>query len=204
MFTRLSVMTAFFSAGVAATPLTATLSLAQSYPPPPGYSQPLQTVPGGYAPDGRGAPDFDLLEDDDASGRRGDVVLSPPGYQQQPSNNYQNQPRTYEQQGYTGPILSPDDPRYGRPTGQPVAPAYSDRGASQQQPPYADRQDGAMRPPGAIENNGPPGTVSQQPPAPIGGVSARHRLQRLRIPRRWRLGLRERKRRGQRRGGHAG
>ena len=54
MFNRLSVMTALFSAGVAAMPLTATLSLAQSYPPPPGYSQPLQTVPGGYAPDARG------------------------------------------------------------------------------------------------------------------------------------------------------
>jgi len=160
MFNRLSVMTAFFSAGVAAVPLTATLSLAQSYPPPPGYSQPLQTVPGGYAPDARGAPDFDLLEDDEAPGRRGDVGLSPPGYQQQPSNNYQNQPRTYEQQGYTGPILSPDDPRYGRPSGQPVAPAYSDRGQPQQQ--YGAPQDGGMRPPGSIDNNSSAG-VPQQP-----------------------------------------
>ena len=168
MTTRLSVMTAFFSAGVAAMPLTATLALAQSYPPPPGYSQPLQTVPGGYDRDARGAPDFDLLEDDEAPGRRGDVALSPPGYQQQPSNNYQNQPRTYEQQGYTGPILSPDDPRYGRPAGQPVAPAYSDRGPPQQQPPYADRQDGAPRPPGAVDGGGPSGPIAQQPPAPIG------------------------------------
>lgn len=163
MFTRLSVMTAFFIAGVAAVPLTATLALAQSYPPPPGYSQPLQTVPGGYDRDARGAPDFDLLEDDEAGGRRGDVALSPPGYQQQPqSNNYQNQPRTYEQQGYSGPILSPDDPRYGRPAGQPVAPAYSDRG-----PPPAP-QDGAPRPPDAVDGGGPPNAVSHQPPAPIG------------------------------------
>ncbi len=176
MFTRLSVMTAFFSAGVAAMPLTASLALAQSYPPP-GYSQPLQTAPEGYTADARGGPDFDRLEDDDASGSRGDVALSPPGYQQQPNyrqqpNNYQ--PRTYEQQGYTGPILSPDDPRYGRPAGQPVAPAYSDRGPQQQPAPYADRQapydhqDGGMRPPGAINGGGPPNAVSQQPPAPIG------------------------------------
>ena len=177
MFNRLSVATAFFSAGVAAMPLTATNSLAQSYPPPPGYSQPLQTVPGGYAPDARGAPDFDMLDDDDAPGNRGATALSPPGYQQQPnyqpqSNNYQQQPpnnyqraapqqpRTYEQQGYTGPILSPDDPRYGRPAGVPVAPAYSDRGPPQQQP-HAGQQDGAPRPPGAVD--GATGAVPQQP-----------------------------------------
>ena len=168
MFNRLPVMTAFFVAGAGAMPLTATLSLAQSYPPPPGYSQPLQTVPEGYTADARGTPDFDRLhEDDDAPGRRGDVALSPPGYQQQP--NYQRQaprqPLTYEQQGYTGPILSPDDPRYGRPAGTPVAPAYSDRGPQQIQP--GAPQDNGMRPPGAIDGR-PTGAVSQQPPAPIG------------------------------------
>src|ERR1700733_4584236 len=79
----------------------ATTSLAQaqqSYPVPPGavYSP----YPPGGGPSGyrRGAPDFDALDEDDEG-----PALPPPG-----------------------PVMSPDDPRYGRPTGAPV---YSDRGA---------------------------------------------------------------------------
>lgn len=184
MFNRVLMASAVFSAGVASLPLAVTQSLAQSYPPPPGYSQPIQP-----APDRRGAPDFDLLEDDDAPGGRDAISLSPPGYQQQPGYRQaapdQRAPLTYEQQGYSGPILSPDDPRYGRPAGAPVAPAYSDRGPPQgspqgqqgqplpaysdrgppQQPGYAPQQDAnrPLRPPGAIDGGGPTGAVPQQP-----------------------------------------
>jgi lipoprotein-anchoring transpeptidase ErfK/SrfK len=160
MFNRLLATVA--SAGVAAIPLIATQSSAQYYPPPPGYSQPLQSAPYEAPPvaDARGTPDFDALEDDD---RRGDTGLSPPGYQRQP--NYQQtaprQPLTYEQQGYTGPILSPDDPRYGRPAGAPVPPAYSDRGPP---PGSAGQQDGP-RPPGAIERNQTGAVQPNGPPA---------------------------------------
>lgn len=157
MFNRLMVTTALFSAGVAAMPLAATTSLAQSYPPPPGYSQPLTPYePPGVA-DARGTPDFDRLDDEDGMDRG--ASLSAPGYQQQPNNyqqqppnNYQaQQPRTYEQQGYTGPILSPDDPRYGKPAGAPVPPHYSDRTPPQQY--GAPQQDGGMRPPGAVDGS---------------------------------------------------
>ena len=48
-------------------------------------------------------PDFDALDDDDAPNGQNSAALPPPG-----------------------PVLSPGDPRYGRPAGAPV---YSDRGA---------------------------------------------------------------------------
>ncbi len=164
MFSRWLMTSAIISAGVATLPLTASPSMAQSYPPPPGYSQPLQTVPpgeavGGYDRDARGAPDFDQLEDDEAPGNRGATALSPPGYQQ-PGPPQQ----TYQQQALPpqGPVQSPDDPRYGRP-----APAYSDRGPPQQQGNNY-QQDGAIRPPGAVDGGVQSGSIPQQPPAPIG------------------------------------
>ena len=68
---------------------------------------PGQYVPGGYATDerrGPGEPDFDALDDDDdAPNGQNAAALPPPG-----------------------PVMSPSDPRYGRPAGAPV---YSDRGA---------------------------------------------------------------------------
>ena len=78
----------------------------QGYPLPPGsvYSAPPGPyVPGGYATNERrapGAPDFDDLEDDETPNAQGPTAMSPPGL---------------------GPVLSPADPRYGRPV-------YSDRG----------------------------------------------------------------------------
>ncbi|HEX7881974.1 MAG TPA: L,D-transpeptidase family protein [Afipia sp.] len=147
-------------------------ALAQSYPPPPGYSQPLQPAPygapGGYQDDRR-VPDFDRLDGDD----RG-TALSPPGYQQQP--NYQQsapQQQSYQQQpglDPRGPVMSPDDPRYGHPMAAPQ-PAYSDRGPApiytERGPPqgadFADRP----RPPGSIDG-GPTGAVQQGNVAPNG------------------------------------
>ena len=174
MFNRLSKsFTTAFAVSAVAGLAGAPVALAQSYPPPPGYSQPLQPAPygapGGYQDDRRGVPDFDQLDGDD----RG-TALSPPGYQQQP--NYQQsapQQQSYQQPGLDprGPVMSPDDPRYGRPTaysGAPPAPAYSDRGPapiySERGPPQGADFTDRPRPPGGIDA----GAVQQGNVAPNG------------------------------------
>ena len=174
MFNRLSKsFTTAFAVSAVAGLAGAPVALAQSYPPPPGYSQPLQPAPygapGGYQDDRRGVPDFDQLDGDD----RG-TALSPPGYQQQP--NYQQsapQQHSYQQPGLDprGPVMSPDDPRYGRPTaysGAPPAPAYSDRGPapiySERGPPQGADFTDRPRPPGGIDA----GAVQQGNVAPNG------------------------------------
>ena len=168
MFNRLSKISArsfttAFAVSAVAGLAGASVALAQSYPPPPGYSQPVQPAP--YdARDDRGMPDFDRLDGDD----RG-TALSPPGYQQQP--NYQQsapQQQSYQQQpglDPRGPVMSPDDPRYGRTTvysDRGPAPAYGDRGPMQLYPDQAPPPNGdsAMRPPGAIDG-GATGAVQQ-------------------------------------------
>ena len=110
MIKRTLTVLATVVAGLAGT----SLALAQVYPQGPGatYSRDPNYPPGGYPADYRDprgrAPDFDALDDDEAPLDRGPVALSPPG-----------------------PILSPDDPRYGRPVGAPV---YSDRAGPQGPP----------------------------------------------------------------------
>src|SRR5436305_13706787 len=102
MIKRILTVLAIVAAGTAGT----SLALAQVYPQAPGsaYSRDPNYPPGGYPADYRdareAAPDFDALEDDQAPRGQGSTALSPPG-----------------------PILSPDDPRYGRPIG--AAPVYS-------------------------------------------------------------------------------
>src|SRR5664280_807634 len=105
MIKRILTICAAVAAGAAGT----SLALAQGNPVPPAavYSTaPQPYPPGGYPADYRrapGAPDFDALEDDEATNAQSSTALPPPG-----------------------PVLSPDDPRYGRPMGAP--PVYSDRG----------------------------------------------------------------------------
>jgi lipoprotein-anchoring transpeptidase ErfK/SrfK len=122
-------------AAVAAGAAGSSLAVAQpAYQVPPGavYSTaPPPYVPGGYPADyrrGPGVPDFDSLEDEQDPNARGSTALPPPGPILSP-----NDPRYGRSDGRpiysdravpTGPILSPDDPRYGRPDGPPV---YSDR-----------------------------------------------------------------------------
>ena len=105
MNNRILTICAAIAAGMAGT----SLAHAQQGYPAPGqvYSTaPGPYVPGGYATDerrGPGQPDFDALDDDDAPNGQNAAALPPPG-----------------------PVMSPSDPRYGRPAGAPV---YSDRGA---------------------------------------------------------------------------
>ena len=76
--------------------------------------------------------DFDALDDDDAPNAQSSTALPPPGPVLSPTDPRYGRPAgapVYSDRGApmpTGPILSPDDPRYGRPAGAPV---YSDRGA---------------------------------------------------------------------------
>jgi lipoprotein-anchoring transpeptidase ErfK/SrfK len=104
---------------------------AQSYPEPPGpvYSAPPRPYPpSGYPADYRRAPDFDSLDDDEAPNGPGSVALPPPGPVLSPDDPRYGRPAgVYSDRAPpTGPVLSPDDPRYGRPAGAP--PVYSERG----------------------------------------------------------------------------
>ncbi|MBS0531019.1 MAG: L,D-transpeptidase family protein [Proteobacteria bacterium] len=147
-----SILTIF--AAVAVSAAGTSVVLAQGYPRPPGsvYSDPPSAAPADY---GRpspmaGVPDYDAVDDDQAADRQNSAGLPPPG-----------------------PVMSPDDPRYGRPAGGP--PVYSDRGAPQG--PVMSPDDpryGRPSPPPQMSDRGPPGpqggsvTGSLQPPAPIG------------------------------------
>ncbi|MBY0383094.1 MAG: L,D-transpeptidase [Xanthobacteraceae bacterium] len=145
-------------------------AFAQNYPPPPGYSQPLRPVSSDPGRPSGVNPDFDSLDDEsDAGQSRAAGTLSPPGFQQPgpPQAGYgqaipqgpilsPDDPRygrpPVQASVPQGPILSPDDPRYGRPPGAPPL-VYSDRAS-------APGNDG-YRPPGAID--GQTGTASPRP-----------------------------------------
>jgi lipoprotein-anchoring transpeptidase ErfK/SrfK len=147
------------------------LASAQNYPAPPGYDRSIQAAPTGYSD--RGESNFDLIEDDNAPGQPGSASLSPPGYQQGGSQSgYQvnsQQPAYQRQSVPQGPVMSPDDPRYGAPANPPAV-IYSERGNPAQMQPGHDSGygNGAIRPPGAVDN----GQTSAVPPqggaAPIG------------------------------------
>src|SRR5512140_1745672 len=125
-------------AAVAAVAAGTSLASAQGYPSvPPGtvYSTaPQPYTPGGYPADYRrpGAPDFDALEDDEAPNAQSSTALPPPGPVLSPDDPRYGRPYgappVYSERGApTGPVMSPDDPRYGRPDGPPPV-IYSDRG----------------------------------------------------------------------------
>src|ERR1700694_2708989 len=130
--------------------------------------------PGGYPADYRrapGAPDFDGLEDDEAPNAQSSTALPPPGPVLSPDDPRYGRPLgappVYSDRGApTGPILSPDDPRYGR-SDRPPPVIYSDRGNGDNRVPGEDNR--ALRPP---EGVGPPGGVTgsvQQPPVGADG-----------------------------------
>ena len=151
MNNRILTICAAIAAGMAG----ASLALAQQgYPasPGPAYSAaPGLYLPGGYARDGRrgpGAPEFDALDDDDddAPNAQSSTALPPPGPVLSPNDPRYGRPAgapVYSDRGApmpTGPILSPDDPRYGRPAGPPPV-IYGDRPAGSPPQVYSDRGD---------------------------------------------------------------
>jgi lipoprotein-anchoring transpeptidase ErfK/SrfK len=133
-----AALSAFLAAGAAGTSLALAQGYPQGYPVPPGavYSPaPQPYSPGGYPADYRrrpGTPDFDALEDDEAPNAQSSTALPPPGPVLSPDDPRYGRPMgapVYSDRGAPqGPVLSPDDPRYGRPMGAPV---YSDRGTPQ-------------------------------------------------------------------------
>jgi lipoprotein-anchoring transpeptidase ErfK/SrfK len=176
MTKRILTICAAVAAGTAA---GTSLALAQAYPPPPGavYSTaPQPYVPGGYPADYRrapGAPDFDALEDDEAPNT---AALSPPGPVLSPDDPRYGRPVYSDRRVPSGPILSPDDPRYGRPDGPP--PVYSNRGGAPTGPilspddPRYGRRDGP--PPVIYSNRAPEDRAlvddgAPRPPEAVGG-----------------------------------
>jgi lipoprotein-anchoring transpeptidase ErfK/SrfK len=123
-----------------------TLASAQSYPPTqpapsPYYGTPPTAGPQGYE---RRQADLDLDDGYDDGIDRPAVAAVPQGPVLSPDDPRYGRPmqRDYWQPvANQGPILSPDDPRYGRPASAPPLHAS--------QPGAAGAQDG-LRPPGAI------------------------------------------------------
>ncbi len=158
MIKQILTICAAVAAGLAGT----SLALAQGYPVAPGplYSTapaPAPYPPGGYPADYRrapGAPDFDALEEDDeAPNAQSSTALPPPGPVLSPADPRYGRPLgappVYSDRGApTGPILSPDDPRYGRTDGPPPV-IYSDRPAGPPQQTYSDRGNDDSRIPGS-------------------------------------------------------
>jgi lipoprotein-anchoring transpeptidase ErfK/SrfK len=148
MITRILTVVATVAVSAAGT----SLASAQAYPPqayPPSgatYSAapPADYPPGGYPADYRrgpgSPPDFDALDDEQAPGGQNSVGLSPPGPVMSPDDPRYGRPvgpPVYSDRGPPqGPIMSPDDPRYGRPDGPPPV-IYSDRAPAPQT--YSDR-----------------------------------------------------------------
>lgn len=181
MIKNLLMIGAAVATAAAGTSFATSLALAQqSYPVPPG--QIYSTVPGyppGYVVDERrrpGAPDFDELEDedDDAPNAQASTALPPPGPVLSPNDPrygrpvYSNVPPPVP----TGPILSPDDPRYGRPAYSAAPPAPTGPILSPDDPRYG-RPAG---PPQVIYADRPPvsaapaGDDAPRPPGSIGAA----------------------------------
>jgi lipoprotein-anchoring transpeptidase ErfK/SrfK len=134
-------------ATVAACAAGTSFALAQGYPASPGsYSTaPAPYPPGGYPADYRrgpgAAPDYDSLEDDDQPREQNSTALPTPGPVMSPDDPRYGRPSgapVYSDRAAPqGPVMSPDDPRYGRPMGPPPV-IYSDRPGGPP-PTYSDR-----------------------------------------------------------------
>jgi lipoprotein-anchoring transpeptidase ErfK/SrfK len=137
------ILTVFATVAVSAA--ATSLACAQGTLPPGAYTTaPAPYPPSGYPQDAQrrdGMPDFDALDDEDNGRGPGSMALPAPG-----------------------PILSPDDPRYGRPAG---IPAYSDRGIPQGVPQAAVPQGPVMSPddPRYGRPAGPPPVIYSDRPA---------------------------------------
>ena len=172
MNNRILTICAAIAAGMTGT------SLAHAQQGYPAQGQAYSTapgpyVPGGYATDERrrpGEPDFDALDDDEAPNGQDAAALPPPGPVMSPSDPRYGRPvgaPVYSDRGApasTGPILSPDDPRYGRPA---PAPVYSDRSGPTPTGPVLSPDDPRYGrpagPPAVIYADRPPGSQQQQP-----------------------------------------
>ena len=176
MNNRILTICAAIAAGMAGT------SLAQAQQGYPAQGQVYSTAPGPYVPGGYaaeerrgpGEPDFDALDDDDdAPNGQNSAALPTPGPVMSPSDPRYGRPAAgpaYSDRGApmpTGPILSPDDPRYGRPAGPPPV-IYGDRSPASQQPVYSDRGDSRIPGAGIVYPNDD--RAGLRPPGAIGAA----------------------------------
>jgi lipoprotein-anchoring transpeptidase ErfK/SrfK len=160
MINRILTICAAVALGAAGTSLT---QAQQAYPPGPGpvYSAPQGSYPPpppGYVRDDRRPSDFDVFEEDDDAlppNGQNSAALSSPGPVLSPNDPRYGRPMGAPPPVYsdrnvpTGPVMSPDDPRYGRPAGPPPV-IYADRPPAQNYD-YPDRgDDRALRPPGSV------------------------------------------------------
>jgi lipoprotein-anchoring transpeptidase ErfK/SrfK len=119
----------FLTICAAATAAAAGTSLAQAQQSYPVQQAPTyqQGYPTEYRPGDR-VPNFDALDDDDDAmpQPRNSAALPPPGPVMSPDDPRYGRPAgappVYSNNAPQGPVMSPDDPRYGRPAG---APAYA-------------------------------------------------------------------------------
>jgi len=134
-------------------------AVAQIYQQPPGYSnQP-------YRGPSSAVPDFDALDDDDTPLSQNPAALPPPGLGRAPlgpvlSPDDPRYGRPAANAAPLGPVLSPNDPRYGQPAGPPPV-IYSDR--PDRQPGYGAPRDGVLRPPEGVGSYGAVTGSIQQP-----------------------------------------
>jgi len=174
MIKRNLTMCAAVSAALAAGFAGTSLAVAQGYPQ--GQSPSYSTAPAPYppgslneyrrAPGGPGVPDFDALDDDDTPNAQSSTALPMPGPVMSPDDPRYGRPMgapVYSDRAPQGPILSPNDPRYGRPDGPPPV-IYSDRPAGP--PVYSDRGDGRVPGSGFIYPN--EDNRAMRPPEAIG------------------------------------
>src|SRR3954451_4918864 len=151
VYTRAMMIKRILTIGATVAAAAAGTSLAQAqqgYPVAPGSvsSAAPPYPPGGYVVDDRrqpppGTPDFDALDDeDDLPAPRSAIALPPPGPVLSPNDPRYGAGRPVYSTAPTGPILSPDDPRYGRPAGAPQV-IYADRPPGAPPPGYPDRSD---------------------------------------------------------------
>jgi lipoprotein-anchoring transpeptidase ErfK/SrfK len=119
MIRHILTICAVTAAGVAGSSLA---QAQQVYSAAPGTYAPAPTPYPADARNGQG-PDFDALNDDDDAPINS-AALPPPGPIMSPDDPRYGRPAAgpvYGDRGVpTGPILSPDDPRYGRPAAAPV------------------------------------------------------------------------------------
>src|SRR4051812_30924953 len=163
------ILTASVVVAAAAAAGSSLAQAQQGYPPPPGsvYSAtPAPYPPGGYTTDDRrqpGAPDFDALEDDEAPNAQSSTALSPPGPVLSPNDPRYGRPAgaPVYSAAPNGPILSPDDPRSGGPAGAPV---YSAAPTGPILSPDDPRYGRPAGPPPVIYADRPPGSPPQAYP----------------------------------------
>jgi lipoprotein-anchoring transpeptidase ErfK/SrfK len=169
MNTRILILT--ICATAAACAAGTSLSLAQGYPASPGSytNAPAPYPPPEYRRRGLDAmPDFDEVDDDDSPRPQNSTALPPPGPVMSPDDPRYGRPigaPVYSDRTVPqGPVLSPDDPRYGRPMASPPV-IYADRPGG---PAYSDRGapgSGFIYPDDNGRDRRPPEAVGSEGPA---------------------------------------